>query len=486
MVASRKRPRVARSATFGLSCLTLGLMPTQGGHQDLGALLARQPEVSQRWRAHVIASPFGSVQVAGFNFPRPIGTQIPTLDVRLASLSADDPDDFKRSFDGIPLPLPPSSFPEVNRRLKGDLLVARPPAEPARSQPRDLKPGRVRSVAFPRPGAEPIIVAAPTLDAPPDDEAALSEIDLDAAIASETVEFMTPTDDVAALNPDVDAIDDPDPLVRTARLYFGSSPIGDAVGPMEPWPEGQEPVLVMPPPTDFGAKRTAKAPAATPEPAVAAAEDDKPAVATPGSLAAPAETVAPKGQTKDQVSGLPKRGLSPSERLGLNTRQRARAEQCLAEAVYFEARGEPVRGQVAVAQVVMNRVFSSFYPTDVCGVVYQNAHRHLACQFTFACDNVKDVVREKDLWTQARQIARDTLDGRLWLPEIGKATHYHANYVNPWWVRTMRRHARIGVHLFYRPRRWGDGADEPKWGPGITVPETAAPTAQATPPTARM
>ncbi len=459
-------------------------MPTQSAHQDLGALLARQPEVSQRWRAHVIASPFGSVQVAGFNFPRPVGTQIPTLDVRLASLSMDDPDDFKRSFDGVLLPLPsPSAFPEVNRRLKGDLLVARPPAAPVRSQPRDLKPGRVKSVSFPRPGdasPAPAAVAVPVLspDEPLSGENALSEIDLDAAMASETVEVMTPTDDVAALNPDVDAIDDPDPLVRTARLYFGSSPIGDAVGPMEPWPEGQEPVLVMPPPTDFDANRTvaATAPVATPAP------DDKPAVASPGGLAAEAETIAPKGV----VSGPPKRGLSPSERLGLDTRHRARAEKCLAEAVYFEARGEPVRGQVAVAQVVMNRVFSTFYPSDVCGVVYQNAHRHLACQFTFACDNVKDVVREPHLWSQARQIARDTLDGKLWLSEIGKATHYHANYVNPWWVRTMRRHARIGVHLFYRPRRWGDGADEPKWGPGITVPDAAAPTAQATPSNARL
>ena len=117
-----------------------------------------------------------------------------------------------------------------------------------------------------------------------------------------------------------------------------------------------------------------------------------------------------------------------------------------------------VIGQEAVAQVVMNRVFSGFYPNNVCGVVYQNAHRRNACQFTFACDNVPDVVTEPDMWEQAKTIARDTLDGKLWLAEIGKSTHYHAYWVHPWWVRTMRKLSRIGVHTFYRPRRWGDGA----------------------------
>jgi hypothetical protein len=86
---------------------------------------------------------------------------------------------------------------------------------------------------------------------------------------------------------------------------------------------------------------------------------------------------------KDDASRL----RSPAERLGLEGKPRARAEKCLADAVYFEARGEPLRGQQAVAQVVMNRVFSGYYPNNVCGVVYQNAGRYLACQFTFACEH---------------------------------------------------------------------------------------------------
>ena len=96
-------------------------------------------------------------------------------------------------------------------------------------------------------------------------------------------------------------------------------------------------------------------------------------------------TVAGKGE----VTGADQRPKSPAERLGLAGPKRAKAEKCLANAVYFEARSEPVRGQIAVAQVVMNRAFSGFYPNDVCGVVYQNAHRHLACQFTFACDGIR-------------------------------------------------------------------------------------------------
>ena len=95
---------------------------------------------------------------------------------------------------------------------------------------------------------------------------------------------------------------------------------------------------------------------------------------------------------------------SPADRLKLSGKPLAKAEKCLADAIYFEARGEPFKGQQAVAQVVMNRVFSGYYPNDVCGVVYQNAGRHLACQFTFACEG-KDLnkVDEPDMWEQAKK-----------------------------------------------------------------------------------
>src|SRR3979490_1778887 len=127
------------------------------------------------------------------------------------------------------------------------------------------------------------------------------------------------------------------------------------------------------------------------------------------------ESIAAKGE----VNSDNQRMKTPAERLGLlDEKSRAKSEKCLTEAVYFEARGEAVRGQIAVAQVVMNRAFSGFYPNTVCGVVYQNKHRHLACQFTFACDNVADVVRERDMWERARKIAKAMLDGQLWWPEV--------------------------------------------------------------------
>jgi spore germination cell wall hydrolase CwlJ-like protein len=148
------------------------------------------------------------------------------------------------------------------------------------------------------------------------------------------------------------------------------------------------------------------------------------------------------------------RKLTPAERLGLNPVTRAKALKCLAEAIYFEARSEPERGQMAVAQVVINRAFSGYYPNDICGVVYQNKHRHLACQFTFACDGIPDIVTSKPHWAMAERLSNDALDGRGYLQDVGKATHYHAYYVSPYWARKMRKMSRIGAHTFYFPYEW--------------------------------
>jgi hypothetical protein len=155
---------------------------------------------------------------------------------------------------------------------------------------------------------------------------------------------------------------------------------------------------------------------------------------------------------------------SPAERLHLEGKEYAKAERCLANAIYFEARSEPVRGQMAVAQVVLNRAFSGFYPNDICGVVYQNASRHLACQFTFACDGKRKVINERGAWARANRIAKQTLDGQVYVATVGTSTHYHAVYVHPNWVHEMRKMARYGIHNFYRPYAWGNGADEPVWG----------------------
>ena len=176
-----------------------------------------------------------------------------------------------------------------------------------------------------------------------------------------------------------------------------------------------------------------------------------------GRSAAPAKRSPPRARSPAPASGRRRRPSGSASA----AKQRAKSEKCLAEAVYFESRGEVKRGQIAVAQVVMNRVFSGFYPNNVCGVVYQNAHRKLACQFTFACDGIPDKIEEPDMWEQAKEIARDMLDGKLWLPEIGHSTHYHAYWVHPSWVNEMRKLYKIGVHSFYRPRAWGDTVEVP-------------------------
>lgn len=127
-----------------------------------------------------------------------------------------------------------------------------------------------------------------------------------------------------------------------------------------------------------------------------------------------------------------------------------RQRRCLATAIYFEARGEPVRGQLAVAQVVMNRVRSSLYPDTVCGVVYQGQLRRTGCQFSFTCDGIADVPRDKAKWIESNELARRMTDGETWLKDIGHATNYHANYVKPRWRREMTRIKQLGRHIFYR------------------------------------
>ena len=195
-------------------------------------------------------------------------------------------------------------------------------------------------------------------------------------------------------------------------------------------------------------------------------------------MLAPASASAPIAIPLSQVP-LPRAAppMSPADRLGLKDKEYARAQRCLANAIYFEARSEPIRGQMAVAQVVLNRAFSGFYPNDICGVVYQNANRHLACQFTFACDGKRKLITERGHWAVANRIAKQTLDGLIYVPEVAKSTHYHASYVHPNWVREMKKLVRFGVHSFYRPYAWGNGSEEPVWGSGATlahVQKTAA------------
>lgn len=127
-----------------------------------------------------------------------------------------------------------------------------------------------------------------------------------------------------------------------------------------------------------------------------------------------------------------------------------REQRCLAEAVYFEARSEPEEGQAAVAQVVLNRVKSGLYPSSVCGVVYQNRHRFMGCQFSFACEGKSLRITDGDSWRSATRVASAVIQGKTYLSEVGGATHYHADYVKPGWSRRLKRKDMIGRHIFYQ------------------------------------
>ena len=136
---------------------------------------------------------------------------------------------------------------------------------------------------------------------------------------------------------------------------------------------------------------------------------------------------------------------------------RARALDCLTSAIYYEAGQESVDGQRAVAQVVLNRVRHPAFPNSVCGVVYQGSTRVTGCQFTFTCDGSMERRPALVLWDRARAIAGAMLAGGVYAP-VGQATHYHADYVVPYWASSLVKTRVEGAHLFYR---WSGGWGRP-------------------------
>ena len=156
-------------------------------------------------------------------------------------------------------------------------------------------------------------------------------------------------------------------------------------------------------------------------------------------------------------STLPIRPMKPF-RLAVDSQDGSRALKCLAEAVYYESAREPELGQEAVAQVVLNRLRHPAYPKSVCGVVYQGAARATGCQFTFTCDGSLRYAPEPGLWRKAQEVAHRALDGFV-AKGVGSATHYHAQYVAPYWAPTLVKMKQIGAHIFYRwTGPWGEPA----------------------------
>jgi spore germination cell wall hydrolase CwlJ-like protein len=142
-------------------------------------------------------------------------------------------------------------------------------------------------------------------------------------------------------------------------------------------------------------------------------------------------------------------------RLAASPADRARSLDCLTAAIYYEAAREPLDGQRAVAQVVLNRVRHPAYPNSVCGVVFEGARRSTGCQFSFSCDGSLRRAPMPAVWERARAVAEAALGGAVYAP-VGWATHYHANYVVPYWSSTLVKSANVGLHIFYRWRGgWG-------------------------------
>ncbi|WP_425409592.1 cell wall hydrolase [Hyphococcus sp.] len=123
--------------------------------------------------------------------------------------------------------------------------------------------------------------------------------------------------------------------------------------------------------------------------------------------------------------------------------------RCLAQAIYYEARSEPRIGQLAVADVVLNRVASRLYPNSICEVVFQGSERRTGCQFSFTCDGSMQARLNKRKWSGSEELAGAILAG-LRSPVSRNATHYHANYVTPYWSASLTPTATIGMHKFYR------------------------------------
>ncbi len=128
---------------------------------------------------------------------------------------------------------------------------------------------------------------------------------------------------------------------------------------------------------------------------------------------------------------------------------RQRALRCLTQGIYYEAALEPTDGQEAVAQVILNRVRDLNYPNSICGVVFEGADRSTGCQFSFTCMGALAQVPVGWAWKRSQVVAERMLAGHV-ATKVGTATHYHADYVHPWWATTLNKLTQIGAHIFYR------------------------------------
>ncbi len=256
---------------------------------------------------------------------------------------------------------------------------------------------------------------------------------------------------------------------RTHELLFADNeawPSGDfssdaAAGPdsvasFKPWADGETPT----PAPGAGASPQQEGSLVTMRPAAINERDMQGATPeVPRAAELASTTPAPADSRPVEVvalPALPNMTNVPADRPNyaalVDQDQPAREQRCLAQAIYFEARGESQKGQAAVAQVVLNRVSSGLYPSTICGVVYQNRDHYEGCQFSFACEGRSLRVTEPDAWRTAERVAASVMSGATYLADIGDATHYHADYVRPYWSYRLKKMDVIGHHIFYKLR----------------------------------
>jgi spore germination cell wall hydrolase CwlJ-like protein len=261
--------------------------------------------------------------------------------------------------------------------------------------------------------------------------------------------------------------DENSPVGGFAELE-GEAETDESSSGFEPWPEGESPTTLSSsaetsPRRPDGATVTMR-PAAINERVMQGATPvlrraDMLASMTPARAESkPIEVVAHAAVPASPTAPMPPEPASRARTMFATRADRDETDRdetekerrCLAEALYFEARGESEQGQAAVAQVVLNRVSSGLYPATICGVVYQNRHRFHACQFSFACDGRSLRVSDPVAWRTAVRIAAEVTDGKTYVSDVGASTHYHADYVQPRWARRLEKMDVIGHHIFYK------------------------------------
>ena len=367
----------------------LALSSTQIAYQDALSLTGQEASPSARWQAHLVAA-----------------NKLPKDEAARRHMIV------TASADGTPVvlvpgvdpivtgSLPPAAdpIPDINRADKADAVVAkRPPA------PEIFNAG---------------VIAAPTLFAP-----------VDPALPRTAFVVLTPNSSVAAAEPPVapPAAAPAMPVPAPVALVVPKAPLARSKMPTPPsGPVATPPSLVV---------------------SAYASADDLNAIQAPFK----AVIATPKSDPNILVPSVDALHAWVNDPLPPGVRSEAEIK-CMADAIYFEARGEPEQGRLAVAQVVLNRVKNPAYPKTICGVVYQNRYHRYACQFSFACDGIADVVTDRASWADALQMARNVIgDEKTYFnADVGTSTHYHAVYVRPYWARTMKKMDRIGQHIFYK------------------------------------